>query len=266
MKTLLVPIDFSSNALDAAQYALSSSSQLDVRKVILYHSNMEKSKPEELILNDLEKIREQLSGKDDVEVMCTVNSSTLTEGIADLVREHHVSLIVMGITGRNKVGQKLIGSQAFQISQSADVPILLIPAKAVFKTIENVALALPIIRNLTSLIPQDDIKTFVTALGAKLMIVNVSRHKDKTPKPVLYAGLNDIFGMFDKLDPSYHFLTANNTANSVADFARDNKAQLLISVSGKYGFLQGMFKSSVTKQLAYRAAVPLLIYRSRTVD
>lgn len=266
MKTLLVPIDFSSNALDAARYALAGSRQLDVHQVILYHSNREKREPEELLLNHLEKIKEQLPGQDDLQVLCIVNSHSLSDGIADLVREHRVSLIVMGITGRNKVGQKLIGSQAFQIAQSATVPILLIPAKAVFETIENAAVALPIMKDLTRRIPHEDIKTFLQALDARVMIVNVSRDKDKTPKPILYAGLNDIFGMFDELDPSYHFLTANNTASSVADFARDNKAQVLVSVSGKYGFLQGMFKSSVTRQLAYRSAVPLLIYRSKKVD
>lgn len=261
MKTLLVPIDFSENALGAAQYALNWLPRLDINRVILYHSNFSERTAADTLLQELEKTKEKLSRNDEVEITCIVNNDMLTEGIAALVKRYQVSLIVMGITGRNKVGQKLIGSSVFQVSQSADVPVLIIPANTRFINIENVVLALPIIADLKNHTPHDDIKAFLRTLDAKLMIVNVGRKKDKTPKPVLYAGLKDIFDMFDELAPSYHFLMDKNTANSVADFAKDNHAQLLISIAGKYGFLEGMFKSRVTKKLAYHSTVPLLIYR-----
>jgi len=261
MRTLLVPIDFSENALDAAQYALNWSIQLDMSRVVLYHSNSFENIAKDTLLKELENAKEKLTQKDKTEIICIVNNDILTEGIATLVKQYQVSLIVMGITGRNKFGQKLIGSSVFQVSQSADVPVLIIPAKIQFTKIENVALALPIIADLKNHTPHDNIKSFLQMIGANLMIVNIGGKKDKTPKPILYAGLKDIFDMFDELPPSYHFLTAQNTANSVAGFAKDNHAQLLISIAGKYGFLQGMFKSSVTKKLAYHSTVPLLIYR-----
>lgn len=262
MRTLLVPIDFSENALDAAQYAANWSAQLDGGRVILYHSNSAASTANDVLLKELESIKERLASKDKAEITCIVNNDGLSEGVAALVRQYQVSFIVMGITGRNKAGQKLIGSSVFEVSENADVPVLVIPAKARFAKMENVALALPIIPDLKSHTPHDAIQTFVKTLSANLMIVNVGRKKDKTPKPVLYAGLKDIFDMFEEMNPTFHFLTAQNTADSVADFAKDNHAQLLISIAGKYGFLQGMFKSSVTKKLAYHSAVPLLIYRS----
>lgn len=262
MRTLLVPIDFSENALDAAQYAVNWSTQLDNERVILYHSNSSDSIANDVLLKELESIKERLAPKDKTEITCIVNNDGLTEGVAALVRQYKVSFIVMGITGRNKAGQKLIGSSVFQVSENADVPVLVIPAKTRFTKVENVALALPMMADLKNHTPHDDIKAFVKALDANLMVVNVGRKKDRTPKPVLYAGLKDIFDMFDELTPTYHFLTAQNTADSVASFATDNHAQLLISIAGRYGFLQRMFKSSVTKKLAYHSAVPLLVYRS----
>ncbi len=262
MNTLLVLIDFSQSSLNAAQYALSWAFQLNIKKVVLYHSTAGESTGEEDIAKELEKISRRLVREDKIEITCIVNSDALDEGINALARQYQAFLVVMGITGRNKVGQKLIGSNVFQVSQTADVPVLVVPAKAKFKTIRNIALALPIIADLQSHTPRDDIKSFVKTLGATLMIVNVAGSKDRTPKPVLYAGLKDLFGLFDELNPSYHFLTDQNTASSIADFAKDNNAQLLISISGKHGFLQGMFKPSITKKLAYHSVVPLLIYRS----
>lgn len=261
METLLVPIDFSENALDAAQYAIDWSPQLGANKVVLYHSDASENKSGGA-LRDLESVKERLDRKDKIEVACVANNDTLTEGVLALAKLYQASLIVMGVTGRNKVGQKLIGSSVFQISKHATIPVLIIPAKTRFIKIENLALALPMIADLQSRTPDDEIKELVKTLNTNLMIVNVDRKNDKTPKPVLYAALKDIFEMFDDLSPTYHFLTARNTADSVAGFVRDNKAQLLISISGRHGFLRGMFKSSVTKKLAYHSTIPLMIYRS----
>lgn len=264
IESLLVPIDFSENSLDALQYALGWSGQLNISRVILYHSSASENTSEETLLTTLENTRDRFNKEFGAEVICIVDNRILTAGIADLVKQYQVSLIVMGITGRSRVGQKLVGSNVFQVSQSADVPVLIVPAKARFKPIENIALALPIINDLKNSMPHNEIKAMVRALDAKLMIVNVGRSKGRMPKPILYGGLGDMFDMFDELIPSYHFLNARDTANSVAGFAIDNNAQILISISGDYGLIEGIFRSSVTKRLAHDSTVPLLIYRSVT--
>lgn len=262
MGVLLVPVDFSENSLDAVQYAFSLLPELNISTIVLYHSNTFKSKSDATSLKDLESIGERLKSEEQTKIVCIVNKENLITGLSSLAGQYQVSLIVMGITGRNKVGQKLIGSNVFQVSENAGAPVLIIPAQSRFQKIENVALALPIISDLQIHTPKDEIKTLISTLGAKLMIVNVGRKNDRTPKPVLYTALKDIFDMFDDMGASHHFLTARQTADSIADFARDNNAQLLISISGNYGVWQGMFQASVTKKMAYHSTVPLLIYRS----
>lgn len=260
MKTLLVPIDFSENALDAVQYAVNWSTSFNGARIILYHSNSTGNATDDSFLEEIERIKERFS-RDRIKFIGVVNKDKLTDGIAVLVGQYQVSMIVMGITGRNKAGQKLIGSSVFQVSENVDVPVLVVPPQAQFTKLENIALALPILTDLKNKIPSDDILKFVKKHNANLMIVNVAKRKDKTPMSTLYSGLADLFDLFEELDPTFHFLTAKNTADSVADFAKDNHAQLLISIAGKYGFLQRMFKTSVTKTLAYHSTVPLLIYR-----
>lgn len=260
MITLLVPIDFSENALNAVQYAVNWSISFNGARIILYHSNSTGNATDDSFLEEIERIKERFS-RDRIKFIGVVNKDKLTEGIAVLIGQYQASMIVMGITGRNKAGQKLIGSSVFQVSENVDVPVLVVPPQAQFKKLENIALALPITTDLKNQIPSEDILKFVKKHDANLMIVNVARKKDKTPKSTLYSGLADIFDLFEELNPTFHFLTAKNTADSVADFAKDNHAQLLISITGKYGFLQRMFKTSVTKKLAYHSTVPLLIYR-----
>ncbi|WP_028296139.1 universal stress protein [Olivibacter sitiensis] len=262
METLLVPVDFSENSVDATRYAVALSSQLGIAGIVLYHSNIFGDKPESDILTELEKLKKELNRESKVAITCVANSVPLSEGIADLIIRHRASIIVMGIRGRNKVGQKLIGSHVFQVSKSATVPVLIVPEQSVFSKIEHAALALPIIAELKKYIPYEAIKSLIKKLGATLMVLNISKIRDKTPKPIVYAGLADTLDMFDDMSPTYHFFSARNTADGIAHFAKDNHAQLLISVAGDYGFLQGMFRSSVTRKLAYQSTVPLLICRS----
>lgn len=261
MRTLIVAIDFYENSFDAAQYVLDWLPQLNVDKVILFHSDVSMDIPENILLGKLGDIKRKLPQVDKVSVECVTTRTTLTEGISALIKKYHASLVVMGITGKNKVRQKLIGSNVFEVLQHIDIPVLIIPAKTQFKKTKKIALALPIIPDLKNHIPYDEIKLFIQPFDAELMVVNVGRSNDKTTKSVLYSGLSDMFDMFDDLTPSYHFLTDNNTANSIASFAKDNDAQLLIGISGRYRLLQGMFKSSVTKKMAYNSAVPLLFYK-----
>jgi len=260
MKTLLVPIDFSENALHALQYAVNWSTQFNGDRIVLYHSNRTGNATDERFLEEMERVKERFPIAKTT-LIGVVNNDKLVDGIAVLIREYQVSMIVMGITGRNKAGQKLIGSCVFKVSENVDIPVLVVPSGAEFRKLENIALALPIMTGLKNHIPSEEIRKFLKKHEANLMIVNVAKGKDKTPKSTLYAGLADIFGLFDELDPTFHFLTANYTADRVADFAQDNHAHMLICISGKHGLLREFFKPSVTKKLAYHSTVPLLIYR-----
>ncbi len=174
-----------------------------------------------------------------------------------------ILLVVMGMTGQNKIGQKLIGSNVFWISQNIAVPVLVIPAGTRFEKIKNIGLALPLLPDMKNYIPEMAIKSVLEKLNANLMVVNVGEKSDNRSKATLYAGLSDIFHLFDELVPSYHFLTNKNTLNSLLEFSEDNHVDILISISGKEGILQRLLKPSISKNLAYRSQIPLLLYRAK---
>lgn len=260
MKTIIVPVDFSENALNAAQYAIAMMPHSPASRLIVYHSRNEEKTPDTYAKEQFSLLEEQVKTDDDLEFLYISDDKPLIEGISDLVDLYRVDMIVMGMTGRNKVGQRVIGSQVFQVSQSIRQPVLIVPAQTVFNKIKNIALTLPMVSDLKNNIPHEEIKSFVRTTGGKLLVVNVARDNDKTSKSVLFASLSDIFELFDELEPSYHFLTGRNTVQSITDFAGANEADLLISISGKYSFVQGLFRTSVSKSLAYDANIPLLLY------
>jgi len=263
MKAIIVPIDFSRNSLEAAQYAVFWCRQLDIQRIILYHSNQDLAQPTLTCIQELDVVRMRLMDYGVKDIVTLVDEEDIKMGITLLTHQYEVAFIVMGITGRSKVGQKLIGSNVLKLSRHTAVPILVVPAGTQFAEIKQVTLALPIIDNLRQFTPVSSIAWLVQTLKTRLMIVNVGKKKDKVPKATLYAGLKDIFAMFEELKPSFEFLTANNTVDSLTDFVHETQPQLLITVAGHTGFRTNLFKQSITKQLVYKSAIPLLIYRTQ---
>lgn len=263
MEKLLIPVDFSENAVNAALYAVSLATQMNLKGIILYHSTKEKSHSDKEVREQFKRIGERI-GHTDIEVEYVSNAANLTDGLIDLAEAHHFLLVVMGMTGQNKIGQKLIGSNVFRVSQNMTVPVLVIPAETRFERIKNIGLALPILPDMKSYVPEIAIKSILEKLGANLMVVNVGEKSDNRSKATLYAGLNDIFLLFDELDPSYHFLNNKNTLNSLLEFSEDNHVDILISISGKEGILQRLLKPSISKNLVYRSQTPLLLYKAKS--
>lgn len=263
MEILLIPIDFSQNALNAAQYAVDLAPALKINKVVLYHSIEDEAASREETKKQLEVVKAQLDNREKIEVLCIANYLSLTKGINELADKYKVLLIVMGLTGRNKVGQILMGSNVFRVSQQITIPLLVVPTHAVFKKIENIGLALPMVPDLGESFPHQAIKTLIKRLKASLSIINVGdgKKESRASKEMLYAALKVMFEVYEELSPSYHFPTAKNIVESVVQFTEDNHIELLISTSGKYSFIQGMLRKSISKQLAYQSAVPLLLYQ-----
>lgn len=267
-KNILVPIDFSENAFDAALYASGLALEMGVRGIVLYHSdtaasNSRISESADEIVKGMESIQQRLNDQTNLEITCLTDRNELTDGINRIVVSYNVDLVVMGITGRNRLGQRIIGSNVFRVSERAAVPVLIVPSGCKFQKIEHIALAVPIIADLGARIPRETIKQFIDRLGAKLMILNVGMPRDKTPKSILYSALSDLFELFDDDEPSYHFPTATgSTANAISTFASDNHAQLLICISGEQRAFQNLFSRSMTERLGYSSKVPLLIFKS----
>ncbi|MBP9741209.1 MAG: universal stress protein, partial [Chitinophagaceae bacterium] len=159
MQTILVPVDFSTTAYNAAVYALELGKQLQVQKVILYHSyelpvvsdgglavpllvgvdDIQKTSSEALenLLNNLKEKVEYVPFE--IETYHTYNSTV--NGIKEAVQEKQANLIVMGITGGNAIEQALIGSNTIDVSKEVTIPLIIVPANATFKPIRNTVLA-----------------------------------------------------------------------------------------------------------------------------
>src|SRR5678815_307786 len=110
MKTVIIPVDFSETALNAARYAaemLSGSSNTNIILYNLYRHDNEY----EMSGAYLDSLKEELLRKGDKEIECIrEKGSDVVDSLERLAYQKSATLIVMGITGKSPMKQALIGS------------------------------------------------------------------------------------------------------------------------------------------------------------
>src|SRR5690606_39000483 len=95
-----------------------------------------------------------------------------------------------------------------------------------------------------------------------LTVLNVSDDDHRTQPRAVQSGVTATHLMFDDVEAQVVYLGQENVVPAIVEFVNDNDVQLLLSVTHKMGFLQSLFKGSITRQLAFHTTVPLMVFRA----
>jgi nucleotide-binding universal stress UspA family protein len=274
MNNILVPVDFSPTAKNAALYALHLAKQLKGQKIFLYNAYQQPvatdagMTPIELIdFDDLKQISEngleqskaalQAANTEGIEIITISQYSTLTLGIDDVCENNNINLVVMGVTGGGKLEETLMGSNAVNVARLSTLPVIVVPPGAGFTDIKNVVLACDF-EKVIETTPVGPIKTLLDETSAKLYVLNIDHENKNFSSDTPFESLM-LDTLFYGYDPEYHFVDSTDFVEGINSFAVDKHIDLIITIPKKHGFFEGLFKRSHTKQLAFHSHVPMMV-------
>ena len=272
MKTILVPVDFSHTSVNAAEYAAQMAGQTQIEKIVLYHtyggSYQILDAGTDIIRAEINSQLQHLSdaliplaGKE-VKFELVAGDGFLIDELLELVEKYKVDLIVMGITGKNAIEHKLIGSNTLRVATDSSCPVLIVPADAHFSEVKKVALSMKFKAGILDETPYEHIRNMIRDLNAELVILNVADENHRVNPQNVQSGLQATHLMFDDMNAHIEFLGEDHVVERVTDYVQEHDIQMLISVTHKLGFLESLFKGSVTKQLAFYTHVPLMVFKA----
>ncbi|MEO8172002.1 MAG: universal stress protein [Sediminibacterium sp.] len=274
MKTILVPIDFSSTARNAAIYAIKLAEQLGVKKIVLYHSyeipvSIDPLTPGIQML-DIESAKENGAKSLEnfvVQVKAFANHVTLDaineygalqDGLDEVCSKINAGLVVMGITGGGAFEEKLIGSNAVSVAKHTKVPVIIVPAKTEFARISSVMLISDFDKSDTA-IPVKTTRQILEETKAKFYIFHVEESGDEQEITKVTGENHPLHSLVQDLHPEYYIAQNKNFVEAVNLFVVEKEIDLIITVSRKHGFFENLFKESHTKILAFHSTVPLMV-------
>jgi nucleotide-binding universal stress UspA family protein len=269
MKTILVPIDFSENSINALKYADTLALKLNAGIVVLNIytgdiTNYDAGWPmEESFKNVKEILEKEIQGiaqkycKSATTIL--VKEGKVVKEILDSVKETKADLIVMGTHGATGLKRVFLGSNTANLISNSDKPVLAIPENYSFSNIQKIIYAtdmhniLSELKIITSI--ADDLNAAVEVLHLKY-----ESEKDNVAEQKFNQTLSSI--SYSKIEFVQKTIPVEETlSDALKKYVQNKKNTALAMFSEDKIWIDRIMLNSITDDIAYDLELPLLAMR-----
>ena len=278
VRRLLIPTDFSPDALNAVRYGVQFGKVLK-SKITLFHaahvpvvSSAEMAMAASMIDDkfqaqaQLESMKQTLSEEfayQNIDVL--IKTGFAVDEISKLSREESMDMIIMGTKGASGLSEVLIGSNTADVIEQCSCPVLAVPANSIFKQPQKIVFA-------TNYADNDFQTLYVLAemfkpFNPEIVVLHVEVHSDhKTENRMLewFKGQVNTNIPYDNF--SFELAKGDNVLTTVEDFIVSNNIDLLSVSTRKRNFFDRLTSRSMTKKLAFHTDMPLLAFHAHSVS
>lgn len=272
MKKILFPTDFSKTANNAFVYALEMAKYLEAELVVLHvydlpivsyegYPSYVAEVYETIELNNFENFKDQIPilrkiaeehHLEAIKMSHVLEQGDLIPAIKGLVKKEKINLIVMGTNGASGWKETFFGSNAGSVIEKVPVLSLSVPIKAKFDKIKEIGFTTRFRTKDRAALKQ--VIAFAEKVGAKVKCLYVKTFESDIENSKIDKWRNDF-----KDEPVEFFVIAHeNVEETIFEFLKDQKIDMLAMLTYKRGFFEGLFKQSLTRKLSYHSEIPIL--------
>ena len=270
MKQILVATDFSASAGNAMEYAMGLAKLLNMEVCALhaihpteginnntynaifiddYYNNKRQA------LKDWAATYSDKDGYKDVEVNTVCGVGFLKNVISRYIDEHHVELLVMGITGATGL-PGIVGSNASMMVSVVKIPTLIIPLESKLSPSAIITLATDYETRLSA----DDVNALnemVQAFGSeKMQILYVT---EKSEKKNLETGESRLRELIKNTELEFNYINDGKPLNGIMNFVETHETDILCLVKHHHNIVYRLFNRSTVNQVMNRSVKAILV-------
>lgn len=270
-KQILLPTDFSRNAMNAISYALNLFSKTACDFYVLNTYTIEPYTMEMNALRTMEAFKEKsLNGLSRLlnqlqQSPTNTNHSfhmvsecdTLIDSMEGLIDKYDIEMVVMGTKGDTDSRTEIYGSQTvLAMEKIRACPILAIPKEATYKGIKSIVFPTGYNtpykrREFQYLI---DIATKAPAMIHILHVVTKAQGLSSDQ----YQRQQLLKGYFEDLDHRFHLIKGKDRQEALSDFIVENNCDMVVFINKKHNFIQWVLSKPMVKHLTYYTTIPIL--------
>jgi nucleotide-binding universal stress UspA family protein len=269
MKSIVVPINFSACASNAARYAADLALVIKADIHLIHVIQVPVSSADLLMTGDLyqemidaanldlQSLRSELTERTQqkVKVDYSVESGNISAKVQELCLQLKPYAVVLGATGPT-LEKFLAGSPVSSFLRNLDYPVLVVPEAAAFHNFRQILLACDL-EDIGSGMPNslpllNDLRAY---FGSRFDIVTVETKRvlDDEASPSESDGWKEDF---KALHPAIHYIRKPKVEAGILEYLASNEADLVIVFPKKHGLLD--FHTSQSRKLAGHSPVPVL--------
>jgi nucleotide-binding universal stress UspA family protein len=278
MKVIIVPTDFSENAANAVKYAVQMS-KLHYYKLIFVHvyslpflnpeagmvydealSDSLRLQADKALREHIEKVYESMEMNRNLLLseLEVTEAISLSSGIEKIHQKYNANMIIMGTHGATGLKKFFLGSNAVDVLENVDIPMLSIPEHCKYKEIKQVTYACDLNDIDAEL---KEVVNFAKSYTAQVNVVHVA--KDNMLDKVI-----EVDSVINKWQQETGYKKINlhliqSAENSDIDKAiktllHQIDSDIVIMFHKQRNFWKSIFEKSTTAELVYEWPAPVL--------
>lgn len=278
MRKVLIPTDFSDNAMNAIKYAMEIFKYEQSELVIMHvYADEVYDRSLELSRVKFEKFREKVRENSDIQLQKVVKEMNiispnpkhkysylsafggLVEEVNDWVDRENMDLVVMGTKGKTNDKDITFGSNTLQVVKYVKCPVLAIPSmyKGVCPT--NILFPtdyqLPFQKRELKLI-----STLAKRFVATINFLYASQFKDlsyrqQDNKSIIESSVCDN-------ETSFHIVGSGNLTTLINDFIKENDINMLVMVNTRHTYFENILHTTTIEKIGLNIQIPFLVLQN----
>lgn len=280
MRTILVPVDFTSTTENAVRIAADWAKAYEYQNIILLktagesefdylhiaegHSFVNEESVNNL-LQRTELLFDQLTDiitekSPEVKVSRVLSDWTLTRSINELLKNQpSVELIILGSDDQTSSTESFVSENIISIARTSPVKTLIVPHSYHYTPVKNIFIPCDIkgIKRLERLFHH---KSVIHKHDVRLSFLNINTREkeDENQKKELEDYIRE---HLTEIPSSIHYSHDENIIQGILNFAASDKADLIIALPGKHSFLYYLASRSISEGIYQNTSQPVLILK-----
>jgi nucleotide-binding universal stress UspA family protein len=270
MKTILLPTDFSKSSKNAITYAIEIAKRSKSKLILLHTYSVPVvttdvmvvppiSEIEKAAISSLKKLADSIhkkyGNKIAIEYKCIYG--TPVESINEFCQKQKIDLIVMGMQGGGLLTEKLVGSTTTSIMRKVECPVLCIDKSVRFKPTKKIVLACDL-RFVPGAKTFRLLKEYAALFKSNISVLYVMNEFETLPKKGEAVVGTKLKNALNDIRHSFNFVKNNDVVKGINDFAKKQKADMIVMIPHKHDVYENLFFEHDSKRMAFHTKLPLL--------
>ncbi|MEJ7587016.1 MAG: universal stress protein [Ferruginibacter sp.] len=277
IKKILVPIDFSSNSMNALQTAVAMAKRhnadlkllhvFDIDNTLYPEDNMGSNSNPEVAIKSLSRLAASVKSGDGINCGIAYISGFISNAILQTAKSDNADIIVMGKNGNSGHRDSYAGTNSYYVVKKSHCPVLLIPSGKMYENFTDVLFpARPVISVFEK---YDLIRPIILKNNATLHVVGL-RNPEYIEELHIISKLTEILkeqSLADHFNTTIdYYFKDNKFAAHLLDiiYKKEYPYDLLVISAELDNNIKDYYLGDYGQQLIHQCPIPLLIIRATT--
>lgn len=282
MKTLLLPVDFTSASENAINFAARWSMAYGYDRIILlksFYSSMYESviMSGEFANVDQDYLNKTRSDeKEQLDILCkrldektnagikiqtAITELPLLRSIIHMVKSEQPAMILLGIDRINYTNESLISGNVISIAKASPIRVLIVPEHYIYQPV-NKALVPCNFTEIQTLNKLNHLRRSPQWQRVELLVMNVDPEKKYLDPDEKFAKAErSLHEYLKNFNHQNFYVDDKNIINGILNFEKINEVQLMIALPGEYSFLYSLTHKNISEALYLNAKLPVMILK-----